>query len=57
MDTLTIPRPPQQGKAWQLHIPSFTTMSCVQCGAAITTLAEWLNSECGGGAAAPREAA
>ena len=46
MDTQRVPRPAQQGKAWQLHVPSFTTMSCIQCGAAITTLADWLDSEC-----------
>jgi len=57
MNTQTIPRLSRQDKAFELHVPSFSTMSCVACGAPITTLADWLNSECPGDPAELREAA
>jgi len=57
MDTQTIPRHPQQDKPFELHVPSFTTMTCLHCGAPIAGLEEWLNTECPGAAAELREAA
>ncbi len=46
MDTQTIPRLPLQDKPFQLHIPTFSTMSCLHCGAPIAGLEDWLASEC-----------
>lgn len=46
MDTQTIARQSRQDKPFQLHVPSFSTMSCVHCGAPIISLETWLETEC-----------
>ncbi len=57
MNTFTVSQPPTLGKPFELHVPSFSAMRCVQCEAPITDLEAWLAMECPGEPAAERRAA